>query len=360
MKKTALNDEHIKLNAKILPFAGYYMPITYGKIIDEYNAVRKRCGIFDVSHMGQIEITGSNSANYLDYVTTNNISNINNLEAQYSAICNHKGNFIDDIIIFKFKNDRFMIIANASNVDKVLNFLNDNNKDFNVNINYLNDNFSLIALQGPRSRNLLKNISDKKIDLDFYSLKNIKILNNNFILSRTGYTGELGFEIIGKHDDIIDLWKYFISKNVKPCGLAVRDILRSEMKYCLYGNDIDETVNPFEAGLSWITDLNKEKFIAKNAFLNIKEKGISKKLIGFKMIDKSIPRKDYSIYKNGEKIGIVTSGVHSPILEQGIGLGYVNTPYNKVGYKIQIQIRNRFMDAIITKTPFLQNTSLHK
>ena len=358
MNKPSLYDKHIQENAKLVPFAGYYMPISYGKISDEYNAVRHHCGIFDVSHMGQIQITGNDAESFLNYLTINNVDQISDYEAQYSAMCDNNGNLLDDLIVFKFSKTKYIVIVNASNKMKVLDWMESFN-DYEVDLDDLNINNSLIALQGPKSRDLLNQISNKVIEIPFYNLEQLKLLNHEIILSRTGYTGELGYEILGPHAAINDLWDYFLVNNVKPTGLAVRDVLRLEMKYCLYGNDIDSNINPIEAGLSWITDLNKDNFSGKTQLLNIKNNGVDKKLFGFKMLDKAIPRKGYSIYFDDNCVGKVTSGTHSPTLSYGIGLGYINSIYNKIGQKIKIKIREKLIDAEIVKTPFLTKTSLH-
>ena len=364
MKKTALYNQHIKENAKLVSFAGYYMPISYGKISDEYNAVRHNCGIFDVSHMGQIQVTGNDAASFLNYLTINNVDKISDYEAQYSAMCDHDGNLIDDLIVFKFSNTNYIIIVNASNKIKVLDWMKSFD-DYAVDLDDLNITNSLIALQGPKSREILNKISHKAIEIPFYHIKKIQLLNHEIILSRTGYTGELGYEILGSHSAINDLWDYFLNHNVKATGLAVRDVLRLEMKYCLYGNDINSDINPIEAGLSWIVDLNKDNFCGKQQLLNIKKneskagRAVDKKLFGFKMIDKAIPRKGYSIYVDDYHVGEVTSGTHSPGLSYGIGLGYIKSNYNQIGRKINIEIRGKLIEAEIVKTPFLKNTSLH-
>ena len=359
MNKTCLYDQHVGEKAKIVPFAGYYMPISYGKIGDEYHAVRHNCGLFDVSHMGQIKITGNDAEVFLQYLTINNVENINAYEAQYSAMCDEEGNLIDDLIIFKFSKTDYMIIVNASNKLKVLDWLKLHMNNYSVISEDFNINYSLIALQGPKSRSILNKISDRDINISFYHIQKLKLLNYDIILSRTGYTGELGYEILAPHNVIKKLWNYFLDNNVNPTGLAVRDILRMEMKYCLYGNDIHEKTNPIDAGLSWITDLNKDKFLGKKQLLNIKNMGCKRKLMGFKMLDKAIPRKGYTIYIDNIIVGEVTSGTHSPTLSYGIGLGYIKTVYNQIGQKIQIEIRNKLLDAEIVKTPFLNNTSLH-
>ena len=314
---------------------------------------------FDVSHMGQIQIQGDDAESFLQYLTINNVEKISNYEAQYSAMCDKSGNLIDDLILFKFSTKNYILIVNASNKIKVIDWINLYLKDYSIILNDLNINHSLIALQGPKSRNILSQISDTEIKAPFYHIQKLKLLNHNIILSRTGYTGELGYEILGPHDAINELWDYFLNQNVKPTGLAVRDVLRMEMKYCLYGNDIHSSVNPIDAGLAWITDLNKDNFLGKAPLLDIKNKGPQKKLIGFKMLDKAIPRKGYIIYVDNNSKGEVTSGTHSPTLSYGIGLGYIQSGYNKIGQKIKIQIREKLIDAEIVKTPFLTNTSLH-
>ena len=358
MNKTSLYNKHIKQNAKMVSFAGYDMPISYGKIGNEYNAVRHNCGIFDVSHMGQIQIQGNDAESFLQYLTINNVEKISDYEAQYSAMCNEEGNLIDDLIIFKFSTKNYIIIVNASNKIKVIDWMHLYLNNYLVTLNDLNTTHSLIALQGPNSRTILNSISDTVVDAPFYHIQKLKLLNHNIILSRTGYTGELGYEILGLHDAINELWDYFLDHNVQPTGLAVRDVLRMEMKYCLYGNDIGPNINPINAGLSWITDLNKDNFLGKVSLLEIKNKGAQKKLIGFKMLDKAIPRQGYDIYIDNNFVGEVTSGTHSPTLSYGIGLGYIQSTYNKIGQKIKIKIREKLIDAEIVKTPFLNNTSL--
>ena len=359
MNKTSLYNKHITQNAKIVPFAGYYMPISYSKIGDEYNAVRHNCGVFDVSHMGQIKITGDDAEVFLQYLTINNVAKITDYEAQYSAMCDEDGNLIDDLIVFKFSKTDYIIIVNASNKTKVLDWIKLYINNYSVALDDLNINYSLIALQGPQSRTILNKILNKEVDISFYHLQKLKLLNYNIILSRTGYTGELGYEILGSHDAIKELWDYFMNNDVKPTGLAVRDILRMEMKYCLYGNDIHEKTNPLDAGLSWITDFNKENFLGKEQLLNIKIIGCKRKLCGFKMLDKAIPRKGYIIYIDNISVGEVTSGTHSPSLSNGIGLGYIKSNYNKIGQRIQIEIRGKLINAEIVETPFVSNTSLH-
>ena len=359
MKYTSLFEEHKKLKAKIVPFAGYQMPVTYKKIIEEYEAVRNNCGMFDVSHMGQLKITGRDSEIFLQKITLNNVTKLDNYEAQYSAMCNFEGGLIDDLIIFKISQIKYIIIVNASNKKTVIEWMKKYNSLEDLNIKDMNQDYSLIALQGPQSNTYINSIANNPMDIKFYNLQKIQLLDEDVIISRTGYTGELGYEILGTHDSIRKIWNYFIKNNIQPAGLAVRDVLRMEMKYCLYGNDINSKINPLEAGLSWIIDFSKTDFIGKDKLLDIKIKGYKQRLVGFIMLEKAIPRSKYSIHLDGNKIGSVTSGTFSPGLSCGIGLGYIDQAHSKIGTKILVKIRDKFIEAKIVKTPFIKNTSLH-
>jgi len=355
-KKTSLYNHHLELGAKIIPFSGFEMPVNYTKgILNEYNAVRNNCGIFDVSHMGQFSISGSKSLDFLQNMTINNVSKLSNYDAQYSAICNHDGGIIDDLILYKQPDGYFMVV-NAGNIDKNFEWLNSNVID-NVIIENKSSDISLIAIQGPNTRKFLSKITDADLNIKFYSYIDAKVLESNVMLSRTGYTGELGFELYGKHEHIIKIWAKLVELGVEPCGLASRDILRMEMKYCLYGNDIDEMTNPIEAGLSWITDMNKSSFIGKEKLI---QEQSNFKLVAFKMLDRGIPRKDYDINADGVKVGRVTSGTQSFTLNSGIGLGYIKNKYSYINQEIEISIRNKNVKAQIIKPPFIKNTSLLK
>ena len=358
MKKTALYNSHIDLQAKMVPFAGYEMPVTYQKISNEYESVRNNCGVFDVSHMGQICISGDDSISLIQKLTVNDVTDLNDNEAQYTAMCNNDGNIIDDLIVYKLNDKNLLLVVNASNTQNVLDWMKSQQDNYNLNISLKNNTDSLIAVQGPNSRQILNEILNINLDIKFYHLMQTQLYNDNVIISRTGYTGELGYEIMANHDTIRKLWNLLIQKNVMPCGLAVRDVLRMEMKYCLYGNDISLNTNPIEAGLSWIVKFKKD-FIGKDFLLKYKSSKNQKRLIGFRMIDKAIPRKGYSVLFDNKSIGIVTSGTHSPNLSKGIGLAYIDNQYNKIGNVINIEIRNRLMKAEIVKTPFVQNTSIH-
>jgi len=353
-QRTSLYNRHLDLNAKIIPFSGFDMPVNYRNgILHEYNIVRSKCGMFDVSHMGQLSICGDKSYDFLQNVTINDVSKLKVYDAQYSAMCNTDGGIIDDLILYKKPNGYYMVV-NAGNVDKNLKWLSNNIAD-NVQIENQSSETSLIAIQGPDSRKILSEITDSDLYIKFYSYTDANILNESVMLSRTGYTGELGFELYGSHESIIKIWDRLIDMGVEPCGLASRDILRMEMKYCLYGNDINENTNPIEAGLSWITAINKDTFIGKESIIKSTN---NFRLVAFQMLDRGIPRHDYEIQFKGKKIGSVTSGTQSFILKSGIGLGYVDSQYSKIGSEIDIIIRDKKVKAEIIRPPFIKNTSL--
>lgn len=358
MKHTSLFDRHVKLGAKMVPFAGFQMPVTYpGSLKIEYNAVRNKTGIFDVSHMGQIRISGNAAFEFLQKVTINNVDRISSGKAQYSAMCYENGGIIDDLIVYRSADD-FLLVVNASNIDKNLSWL-EKNKIADVKISNESEQTSLIAIQGPESREILKHITKDHLDLSFYSFMLSEYNNKSIMISRTGYTGELGFEIYGEHDSVQNIWDILMATGeIQPVGLAVRDILRMEMKYCLYGNDIDETKNPIEAGLGWITDLKKDNFLGKDAISGIKRDKPEKRLIAFIMDERGIPRPGYEIQKENNNIGIVTSGTQSLGLQKGIGLAYVSREFSKSGTEIDVLIRNKPIPAKIIKPPFIKETSL--
>ena len=356
--KTSLYEEHNKLGAKIIPFAGYLMPVSYSSgLAKEYGAVRNKVGVFDVSHMGQLSITGSEANFFLNYVTVNNVDKIQDGGAQYSMFCNDNGTVIDDIIIYRNNEESFFIIVNASNIEKDYNWLLKNNIN-KVKIENLSSQYSILAVQGPLSRKLL--VKYLEVDLTkmaFYTFNTFKLFNQDVIISRTGYTGELGYEIIGNHSAIKQIWKILMNNDLSPCGLAIRDVLRIEMKYCLYGNDLSDDINPIEAGLSWTIDLSKKFFLGKE-YIEQEIKNPSRRLVCFKMLERSIPRKDYEVYLDDTLIGIVSSGTFSIGLNNGIGLAFIDVKYIK-SKTIDIKIRNKFYKASLIKPPFINNYSLH-
>jgi aminomethyltransferase len=361
MKKTPLYKKHIDLGAKLVDFAGYQMPIQYSGVVNEHNIVRKSAGLFDVSHMGEFIISGDGAEEFLNYITINDLNMIETWQAQYSAMCFEDGGIIDDLIIYRYP-DYFMLVVNCANIEKDLDWLMAN-KPQNVNIMDISQQTSLIALQGPNSRKILQSITDVKIDdINFYYFKLGKVCDQTVTIARTGYTGELGYEIYGNNEIIIDIWDKIIAQGgdlIAPVGLACRDTLRTEMKYALYGNDIDDSTNPLEAGLGWITKLEKNNFVGKKALTSINNT-LKRKLVCIKMVDRGIPRKGYRLFLGDDHIGEVTSGTQSPSLNEGIGLAYVSAHHSQVGTELKIQIRKNFLSCNIVKPPFYKNGSLHK
>lgn len=359
--KTVLYEKHVKNGGNIVPFAGYLLPTHYTGINNEHNNVRKYAGLFDVSHMGEIIVSGKKAKDFLNRVTTNNIDNLNFGQAQYSTICNHEGGIIDDLLIYREKHN-FLLVVNSSNKIDVLNWLNENSSE-NVKINDISKDTGLLAIQGPKSRKILSSILDEKIEkLQFYHFYYTKINGFDILVSRTGYTGELGFEMFAKNIYLNDLWDLIIKKGkphgLIPAGLGCRDTLRMEMKYCLHGNDINSETNPIEAGLGWITKFEKGSFIGLKACQRIKE-NIKRKLICFEMLERAIPRKNCQIFCKNQNIGVVTSGTMSPSLKKGIGIGYVKKEYSKLDQKLYIDIRGKKKEAIIVKGPFYKNGTLN-
>jgi len=361
-KRTSLYRKNQELGAKLVSFAGYEMPLQYESVIKEHLAVRTTAGAFDVSHMGEFIVKGKEAEKFLNYVTINDVSKIEIGQAQYSAMCYDDGGIIDDLLIYRY-NDYYILVVNAANIDKDFNWLNKHLLD-DVTLENHSNEIGLIALQGPKSREILSKISESDInDLPFYHFIEGKIVGCDVTIARTGYTGELGYEIYGKNDNIPKVWDALFEfgklLELAPAGLAARDTLRLEMKFCLYGNDIDKTTHPYEAGLGWITKVDKGDFIGRNAILERKET-MSRRLVCIEMIDRAIPRQGYEIYINDEKVGYFTSGGQSPSLQKGVGLAYINRPYTKSGTEIEVEIRGKRKKAVIVKPPFYKNgTSLN-
>ena len=360
MKKTILYEEHVKKGAKIIPFSGFLMPVQYEGINIEHLHVRNNVGLFDVSHMGEFFLKGENATNLLQLICTNDITKIMDGKAQYNCMTDENGGIIDDLIVYKFNEKEYMLVVNAGNIEKDWNWIKLQNKTYKNDLENKSDNMSLLALQGPKSYDLLEKI----VEFDVRSLTNYSFLKTelnkykNVIISRTGYTGSGGFEIYCDNNDAIGIWKilFNIGKefDIKPIGLAARDTLRLEMGYCLYGNEINSNTNPIEAGLKWITKTDKN-FIGKNPILNSINNGTEKKLIGFQLEERGIPRKNYSIYNEEKnKIGIVTSGTMSPSIKKGIGLGYVNSINSALGTSLNVEIRNKMVKAYVVKIPFVK------
>lgn len=358
MKNTALSNVHEELGAKMVPFAGYNMPVQYEGVNLEHKTVREGVGVFDVSHMGEFILTGPGSLDLIQKVTSNDASVMTEGRAQYSCMPNGKGGIIDDLIIYKFNDEKYLLVVNASNIDKDWNWISSHNT-FDCQLRNISDDYSLLAIQGPKAVEAMQQLTHVNLsEINYYHFEvNTFAGIDNVIISATGYTGSGGFEIYCKNDAAEEVWKKVFEAGadygIKPIGLAARDTLRLEMGFCLYGNDIDDTTSPLEAGLGWITKLNKEDFIDKDFLTKQKEEGTSRKLVAFEMIDRGIPRHDYPIQNaSGEVIGRVTSGTMSPSMQKAIGLGYVTKTDSEIETEVFIEIRNKAVKAKIVKLPF--------
>jgi aminomethyltransferase len=360
MKKTKFYSLHEKLNAKIVDFAGYKMPIHYSSIIKEHKAVRTSVGVFDVSHMGEIFVRGENALEFIQLITVNDASMLTDGRVQYSAMCYEDGGIVDDLLVYRISENEFMLVVNASNKDKDFAWMNKNKID-GVIISDESEDYSLLAVQGPKSKAVLEKICDKPLDIEYYHFTHAKIAGIEMLISRTGYTGELGYELYFKGDEssAATVWNSIFETgsdfDIQPVGLGARDSLRLEMGFCLYGNDIDQTTNTLEAGLGWITKLKKSSFLGKEALLKIKESGLRKKLVPIISNEKIFPRNGYEISVDEKIVGHLTSGTVSPILDKAIALGYINIEFAKEGNQINILIRGKEIPAFITKLPFIKN-----
>jgi aminomethyltransferase len=357
MKQTALYEIHKALGAKMVPFAGYEMPVQYEGVNAEHITVRNSVGVFDVSHMGEFLIEGPNALNLVQSVCSNDAAHLAIGQAQYSCLPNSNGGIVDDLIVYRLKELAFLLVVNASNIEKDWNWIQSKNSE-NVKMKNLSDDYSLLAIQGPAAVEAMQPLSSFDLSaIKFYHFKEGDFAGiDGVIISATGYTGSGGFEIYCKNKDVKHIWNSIFeagnSFGIKPIGLAARDTLRLEMGYCLYGNDIDDNTSPIEAGLGWITKFSKNFTNSGNLQKESKE-GVKQKLIGFELLERGIPRKGYEIIgTDGFIIGEVTSGTMSPSLGKGIGMGYVKTNYTAVGTPIGIKIRKNIVTAAVVKTPF--------
>jgi aminomethyltransferase len=358
MKNIALNDIHVALGAKMVPFAGYNMPVSYEGVTAEHLTVRKSVGVFDVSHMGEFLVSGENALALIQKVTSNDASKLKIGDAQYSCFPNENSGIVDDLICYRIKENSYLLVVNASNIEKDWNWISSYNKDFNAELRDLSEDYSLLAIQGPKAIDAMQSLSSLDLaDIPFYKFKIGDFAGiENVIISATGYTGSGGFEIYCKNDEVVQIWNKVFEAGanfgIKPIGLAARDTLRLEMGYCLYGNDIDDTTSPIQAGLGWITKFTKD-FVNHEALAKEKEHKPEKRLVAFTLDERGIPRQGYDIVDgNGNVIGNVTSGTMSPCLQKGIGMGYVPRIFAKSGTQIHIQVRKKAIPATIVKLPF--------
>jgi aminomethyltransferase len=362
MKKTKFYNIHEKAGAKIVEFAGYLMPIQYSSIIAEHKAVRNSVGVFDVSHMGEVFVKGPQALDFVQHITINDASKLTAGRIQYSAMCYEDGGIVDDLLVYRISDTEFMLVVNASNLEKDFNWMKENNR-FDAELNNKSDEYSLLAVQGPGSLKVMNSIcADDLSKLEYYNFLFTKIDNVDVIVSRTGYTGEPGYEVYFTGDESVAsaIWNRIFDQkaasgyDIQPVGLGARDSLRLEMGFCLYGNDIDQTTNPLEAGLGWITKLNKDNFIGKSSLLKFKSDGLKRRLCGLQSDVKVFPRHGYELTAGGKKAGIVTSGTVSPVLDKPVAMGYVDKEYSAEGSEVNIVIRGKEIPFKVVKLPFIK------
>lgn len=359
MKTTAFKDMHIAMGGKMVPFAGFFMPVQFDGIIEEHQKVRNSVGVFDVSHMGEFWVRGPKAFELVQYLTSNNVAALYNGKVQYSCFPNHDGGIVDDLLVYKFGDEEYLLVVNASNIEKDWKWVNDNNK-FGAALTNASDTTSQLAVQGPKALEAMQKLTDTTItDMEYYTFKVVTFAGvENVLLSTTGYTGSGGCEIYMDNEDATKIYQEVLEAGkefgIRPIGLGARDTLRLESGFCLYGNDIDDTTSPIEAGLGWIT-----KFVDGNDFINrayhenLKVNGVEKRLKGFELLDKGVPRHGYEVCDaEGNVIGNVTSGTMSPMLHKGIGLAYVAKGFTKLDTEIFIKVRKKMLKAKIVKIPF--------
>ena len=358
LKRTPLYEQHRALGARLVEFGGWEMPVQYSGILDEHRAVRTHAGLFDVSHMGEFKVEGPDALPFLQYLVPNDVSRLAIHQALYTQLCLPDGNTIDDLIVYRLAEMHYMVVVNAANIDKDFAWVEGQAKKFkDVHVANQSDTTALLALQGPEAQTILQPLTEVDLgSISYYHCEPGVVDGVNCIISRTGYTGEDGFELYCAPVDAVKLWNDLLaagkSHGLLPAGLGARDTLRLEASYCLYGHELDEQTNPLEASLGWTVKLQKGDFIGRDALLKAKEQGFKRKLIGIEMIDRGVPRGGYLIYEGERHIGMLTSGAPSPILNKNIGMGYVETADAVVGQTVQIDIRGRRLTAQIVALPF--------
>ncbi len=353
--KTHLFDEHVKLGAKIVPFAGWDMPVQYTSVKEEVLAVRQNVGVFDVSHMGEFFVEGAEAEAFVDYLVTNDILNAPMGKAIYSPLCRDNGTVIDDLIVYKLQKNRILICVNASNIEKDFNWMKSKLSNFSCTLTNASDSYSLLALQGPKAYEILKKFLNELPDMEYYSVFETAYFQSPVIVARTGYTGEDGFEIFANHSTIKSLWEKFMASNVTPCGLAARDVLRLEVCYPLYGHELNDELNPYDAGLGWTVKTLKPNFVGKQALLSKASAFKTIKLV----LEKGIPRDGYSVLNSkNELIGTIASGTMSVVLNKGVALARIKIDRYPEDEIFQVDIRQKLYSAQLTKKPFV--TGGHK
>lgn len=358
-KKTALFDAHQSSGGKLIDFAGWALPVQYEGIIPEHEAVRNAAGIFDVSHMGEVDVVGRQAADFVQNLVTNDISTLQDNQVMYALMCYEDGGVVDDLLVYKFNHEHFYLVINASNVDKDFQWMLDNKKNYEVELKNISGDISEVALQGPKAQEILQKLTDTNLDeiKFFFCNREVMVAGVKCLVSRTGYTGEDGFEIYTANGDIEKVWHALMEagkdSGLKPCGLGCRDTLRFEATLPLYGNEIAKDISPLEAGLGMFVKLNKEGFIGREALVKQKEEGLRRKTVGFEMIDKGIPRHGYEVMSDGKVIGVVTTGYMAPTVKKTIGLALIDAAYAELETSIEIVIRNKPLKAKVISKKFL-------
>jgi aminomethyltransferase len=359
VKRTSLYENHLKSGGKIVTFAGYQLPIQYEGIIEEHNAVRGAAGLFDVSHMGEIQVKGKDALKYLQHMLTNDLSKLVNNQVIYSLMCYENGGVVDDLLVYKYDDEYYYLVVNASNKEKDYAWLKDNIGSFNVNLIDISESISEVALQGPKAEEILQKLVDQDLSgIKFFCFRqDMNLSGINVMISRTGYTGEDGFEIYSDNEGIKKVWSEILNSGkdlgVMPAGLGCRDTLRFEANLPLYGDELSKDITPLEAGYGFFVKLDKEDFIGREALKKQKEEGLKRKIVGFKMEDRGIPRHGYLVFSEDKEIGFVTTGYYSPTLKENIGLAMVDTAHSNLGDEIYIQVRNKQLKAKVVSRKFL-------
>lgn len=359
VRKTALYDEHVAAGGKIIDFAGWALPVQYEGIMEEHEAVRNAAGIFDVSHMGEVEVTGKDAFAFVQNLVTNDVSKLEDNQILYAMMCYEHGGVVDDLLVYKFNQDHYYLVINASNVEKDFAWMQEQAKGYDLSLKNLSDDVSEVALQGPKAQDILQKIVD--VDLAdigfFYCNRNVTIEGEKVLVSRTGYTGEDGFEIYASHEGIVKVWQKLLEvgkdMGLKPTGLGCRDTLRFEATLPLYGHEIDQDITPLEAGLGFFVKLDKEKFIGKDALVAQKANGLPRKTIGLEMV-KGIPRQGYEVLHGEEVIGVITTGYMSPTLKKNIALALVDSKYGEMGSELGVRVRKNVFPATVVSKRFYQ------
>ncbi len=355
-KRTCLYDKHVALGALISPFGGFDMPIQYSNIVDEHNAVRQACGIFDVSHMGEVLITGPESEKFVNYIFTNDIADAPDGKIYYGMMLHPTGGVVDDLLVYKMADKRFFLVINAGNIDKDVAWIMENAKNFDVKVEHQSDIYGEVAVQGPDTESIIESVLGFACaDMTFYTCKEIEYNGETIIISRTGYTGEDGFELYGSHSFTNEVWdKLLACGKVKPCGLGCRDTLRFEVGLPLYGDELTDEITPLEAGLGMFVKLEKENFIGKEAIAAQKAEGLKRRIIGIELKDKAIPRHGYDVEVAGNVIGVVTTGYNSISTGKSVCMALVDAEYAKIGTEVEVRIRKRLFPGVVTKKRFYE------